>query len=222
MSRSQQGEMALRPRRILFFAESVTLAHVARPLALARGLAAPAYEPIIACDLRYRQFLQREPWPFVPLHSISSERFLQSLAKGSPVYDANVLRSYVAEDLKLIHSIKPDLIVGDFRLSLSVSARVAGVPYATVTNWYWSPYCADGPFPLPVLPFTRHLPLALSNHLFRTFAPLVTRLHCRPLNQLRLENGLPLLGADLRLIYTDADYTVYADVPTEASTENLP
>ena len=212
----------MRPRRILFFAEAVTLAHVARPIALARALAASDYEPFIACDSRYRRFLEHEPWPHLPLHSISSERFLRSLAKGSPLYDAATLRSYVSEDLKLIQSVKPDLIVGDFRLSLSVSARLAGVPYAAISNAYWSPYYARAGYPLPVLPITRFLPLPVANALFQGARPLAFRLHCKALNRLRHEHGMASLGNDLRRIYTDADQTLYADSPQMFPTRNLP
>ena len=35
---------------------------------------------------------------------------------------------------------QPDLVIGDFRLSLSVSARVAGVPYIAIANSWWSPF----------------------------------------------------------------------------------
>ena len=209
-------------KRVLFFAEAVTLAHVARPIVLARGLAAANYEPYIACDSRYRRFIEREPWPNLPLHSISSERFLRSLANGSPVYDVQTLRDYVAEDLKLIHSVKPDLIVGDFRLSLSVSARLAGIPYAAITNAYWSPYYVRKSFPLPVLPITRVLPLPVAGVLFQLARPLAFKLHCAPLNRLRRESGLAQLGDDLRRIYTDADFTLYADAPSMFPTENLP
>ena len=212
----------VRPKRVLFFAEAVTLAHVARPIALARGLAPSAYEPVIACDSRYKRFLEREPWPSLPLHSISSAQFLGALAKGSPVYDVETLRAYVSEDLKLIHSVKPDLIVGDFRLSLSVSARLAGIPYAAISNAYWSPYYARKGYPLPVLPITRFLPLAVANALFQLARPLAFGAHCKALNRVRQEHGMASLGSDLRRIYTDADHTLYADSPRMFPTENLP
>ena len=198
------------------------MAHVARPIALARGLMPSAYEAVIACDPRYQRFLVHEPWPIVPLHSISSAQFLQSLAKGSPVYDVETLRAYVSEDLKLIHDVKPDLIVGDFRLSLSVSARLAGIPYAAISNAYWSPYYARKGYPLPVLPITRLLPLRAANALFQMARPLAFRMHCRPLNRVRREHGLPSLGHDLRQIYTDADHVLYADSPQMFPTEGLP
>ena len=212
----------MRARRILFFAEAVTLAHVARPIALARGLAASTCESFFASDTRYRRFLVGEALHALPLRSISSAQFLRSLAKGSPVYDVETLRAYVSEDLKLIHSVKPDLIVGDFRLSLSVSARLAGIPYAAISNAYWSPYYARKAYPLPVLPITRVLPLSVANTLFRLAQPLAFAFHCRPLNRIRQEHGLPSLGMDLRRIYSDADYVLYADTPGMFPTENLP
>lgn len=201
----------VRVRRVLFFAEAVTLAHVARPMALAQGLAPAAYETVIACHSRYRSFLEDGPWESAPLASISSQQFLRALARGSPLYDATTLREYVSEDLKLIERVKPDLIVGDFRLSLSVSARLARVPYAAISNAYWSPYYARHGFPLPVLPMTRFLPLPLASLLFQAARPLAFGLHCQPLNRVRREHGLPSLGNDLRRVYTDADDTLYAD-----------
>jgi len=209
-------------RRILFFAEAVTLAHVARPIALAQGLVAAGHDVHIACDPRYRRFVENRPWQALPMHSIASERFLQALARGSPVYDADTLRGYVREDLALIERVAPDLVVGDFRLSLSVSARLAGVPYAAVTNAYWSPYHPVRALPLPALPMTRFLPLPLARRIFGLAQPLAFGLHSRPLNTVRRENGLPSLGRDLRRVYTDADHVLYADVPSMFPTVNLP
>ena len=209
-------------KRVLFFAEAVTLAHVARPIVLAKGLDAAHYEVVIACDPRYKRFLDLEPWQTLPLQSISSRQFLRALASGSPVYDLETLRRYVKEDLALIDRVKPDLIVGDFRLSLSVSARLAGVPYASVTNAYWSPYYPVHKFPLPVLPMTKYLPVPVAKQLFRLAQSFAFNLHCKPLNRVRQENGLLSLGDDLRRVYTDADYTLYADVPAMFPTENLP
>ena len=212
----------MQPRRILFFAEAVTLAHAARPIVLANSLEGLGHELVMACDDRYRHFMANQTWQTLPLHSISSQRFLRSLAWGTPVYDLPTLRRYVAEDIDLIERVKPDLIVGDFRLSLSVSARLVGIPYATITNAYWSPYCRDLSFPLPVLPFTRFLPLSIAHSIFNIAQRPVFGLHCRPLNQLRAEHGLSQFGRDLRLAYTDADYTLYADAPAMFPVERLP
>ena len=203
----------MQQRRILFFAEAVTLAHAARPIVLANSLEGLGHHIVMACDDRYKRFMVDQSWPTLPLRSISSQRFLRSLAWGSPVYDLPTLRRYVAEDLALIKRVKPDLIVGDFRLSLSVSAKLVGIPYTTITNAYWSPFIRNMTIPLPVLPPSRCMPLAIAQQIFDAVKTRAFNVHFRPLNRLRQEHGYPPFGNDLRLAYTDADYTLYADAP---------
>ena len=209
-----------RPKRVLFFAEAVTLAHVARPAALAAALA-PRHHVVIATDRRYLRFAESRDWETVSLRSIGSAEFLGRLSRGRPVYDLDTLRSYVREDLEIIEKVRPDLIVGDFRLSLSVSARKVGIKYIALTNAYWSPYYIGG-FPMPVLPFTKFLPVGVAKRIFGTVSPILMPLHCRPLNQLRKEHGMRPLGNELRRVYTDADCTIYVDLPEMFPTRSLP
>lgn len=212
----------IRKRRVLFFAEAVTLAHVARPMVLAKSLEYAGHEPVMACHDRYKRFLLNQTWQVLPLGSISSEQFLHQLALGKPVYSAETLRSYVKEDIKLIDRVKPDLIVGDFRLSLSVSARIVGIPYAAITNAYWSPFCRHKSYPLPVLPLTRYFPLPVAQFIFDVFKRKAFALHCKPLNQVRKEYGLTPKEPDLRWLYTDADFSLYADCPKMFPMESMP
>ena len=198
--------------KLLFFAEAVTLAHVARPVALARLLSHARYEVVMACASRCAGFSQSPQWASADLSSVPPEQFAQALAQGAPLYDLATLKAYVQADLALIQAHQPDLVVGDFRLSLSVSARLARRPYLSIANAYWTPYSPPS-FPLPVLPLTRWLPIPAAQTLFSLFRPLVFRQHCRPMNQLRALHGLPSLGSDLRRVYTDADHLLVADDP---------
>jgi UDP:flavonoid glycosyltransferase YjiC (YdhE family) len=88
------------------------------------------------------------------------------------------------------------------------------VPYAAITNTYWSPHAVDQTFPLPVLPWTRSCPLSLATWAFGLFAPRVISAHCAPLNRVRQRHGLPALTTDLRAVYTDADHVLCADSPS--------
>ena len=206
------GTKPKRRLKVLFFAEAVTLAHVARPVALARALDRNRYEVVMACASRYAGFAQSPDWASVGIDSLSPELFAQALADGAPLYDLATLKAYVQADLALIQAQQPDLVVGDFRLSLSVSARLMRRPYLAIANAYWTPLSPPS-FPLPVLPLTRLLPIAVARRLFSLFRPLAFHLHCRPMNQLRALHGLPSLGADLRRVYTDADHLLVADDP---------
>lgn len=206
---------------ILFIADAVTLAHLARPAALAQGLDASKFNVVLACDPRHQTFLDRLPFSTRPIKSQSSENFLQAAAQGRPLYDTQTLRDYVRDDLVLLEAIQPAVVVGDHRLSLSISARVAGVPYLGITNAYWSPY-ADTFTPLPELPMNHWLGVKTSQALFNLAWPLASAYHSLPLNQVRRDYGLSNLGWDWRHPYTDADRTLYADACELVPTEGLP
>lgn len=197
--------------KLLIFAEGVTLAHVARPVALARQLDPARYDIVLACTPRYARFATDARWRSVDLDSIAPEQFNDALARGAPVYTADALARYAEQDQALIATERPDLVVGDFRLSLSVSARLAHVPYLAIANAYWTP-AAPPRYPLPVLPLSRALPLPLARALFDIGRPLAFYQHCGPMNQLRARHGLPGFGNDLRRAYSDSDHLLLPDI----------
>jgi UDP:flavonoid glycosyltransferase YjiC (YdhE family) len=207
--------------RILFVAEAVTLAHVARACSLASALDPDCFQVCLACDPRYNALLGELPFPTRSIATIPAQRFFRAIAKGTPIYDAATLIDYVAADRRLLQDYRPDAVVGDFRLSLGVSARLAGIPYLNISNAYWSPY-ARLRYPVPDIPLTRIAGVALAQRLFDLARPLAFALHARPLNQARRHFGLPPLPADLRHAYTEADQVLYADVPELVPTRGLP
>lgn len=206
---------------ILLIAEAVTLAHYARIVTLAKALDPSKYEVIVASDPRYADLESSLRSVVYPIWSVPSVEFGRALARGKPLYSTQTLTRYVEDDLALLHRVKPDLVVGDFRLSLAVSAPLCKIPYAAVVNAYWSPY-ADITYPVPDLPMTRFLGVSLAQKLFGAGRPIAFAVHAHPLNQLRRRYGLPALGHDLRTAYTWGDYTLYADVPELVPMRRLP
>ena len=198
--------------KVLFFGEGATLAHVARPLMLAEGLDKTQFEVTLCRPKSFSIFTASLSFPVLDLECLDSNVFAHRLDRGLPLYDFPTLCRYVEADLALIDSEKPDIIIGDFRLSLSVSARLRSIPYVTICDAYWSPERALKP-PLPVMGFTRYAPIALTEFLFQRIAPVAFRLHAQPLERLRAKFGLPSLGYDLRRCYTDADLRLFANFP---------
>lgn len=208
-------------KTVLFIAEAVTLAHFGRMMTLARALDPAQYRIVVASDPRYLHLEQPFPFEFEPIWTIPGSQFSQSLAQGKVVFDTKTLARYVEDDLQLLATVKPDLVVGDFRLSLAISAPLTAVPYASVVNAYWSPF-AKITYPVPDLPFTRILGLTLGQKIFNAVRPFAFALHARPLNTLRRRHGLAPIGNDLRKVYTWADHTLYADIPELIPCEKLP
>lgn len=200
--------------RILFISQGVSLAHVGRPLALAESLSPARYEVHFARTPAMARFVTA---PHLHQHdvapSLAPAEFLRRLARGQALFDEAVLEADVVEDLRLLTEVQPDLVVGDFRLSLQVSARHLGVPFALITNAHWSPSLPLSQLPVPEHLAVKLLGLPLATALFRRLFGPVFRQHVRPFNTLRRGYGLPALG-EVREAYHDADALLFADAPS--------
>ncbi len=207
--------------RVLFVAETVTLAHAARPYMLACALKGLPYDVHMAWSPRYESLFAIRPFTEHTLDTIPSQQFITALAKGRPVYTTETLHRYVNDDLRLLKAVQPDIVIGDFRLSLSVSARLQNVPYVTLSNAYWSPYAATR-YPIPQHPLTRLVGVRCAQKLFDLSRGFVFKQHAKPLNTVRKAFGLPAIEGDMRQAYTDADHTWYVDVPGQTAMPDLP
>jgi UDP:flavonoid glycosyltransferase YjiC (YdhE family) len=208
--------------RVLFVVEAVTLAHPARSGVLAAALSQlPEVEVFFACDDRYDFCLPTTGMTHLPLNSISTAEFLDALATGRTVYREQQLLSYIEQDMALIARVKPDLIVGDFRVSLAVSAPKSGVPLLNLTNAHWSDYSLTQHCPVPELPITQRFGVKLAQWLFDRVRPLVFHWQARPLNRLRKKFGMSTLRG-LRGVYTFGNFVAYLDLPSLEPMASLP
>ncbi|MCM8626758.1 nucleotide disphospho-sugar-binding domain-containing protein [Accumulibacter sp.] len=204
--------MTDRRQRIVFFAEPATLAHVVRPLVLARSLDPGEYQVTFATGADFRSHVDAAGLEVHDLRCIGTRAYLAAVDAGRPVFPYDVLERYVEDDLRVIEHARPEIIVGDFRLSLAVSARLSGVPYLAISNAYWSPL-AQGPFEVPVHAATRLFGVGFSNRVFELLRPLIFTQHSLPMHRLRRRHGMPSLGFDLTRVFTEGDVTLFADVP---------
>jgi UDP:flavonoid glycosyltransferase YjiC (YdhE family) len=200
-----------RRSRVLFVGEAVTLAHVARCVALARALDTDRFEVFGAWDPRHDHLIGTPGYPRVPLWTIPARQFSTALRRGTPIYRDGDLVRYVAADLAVIERFRPDVVVGDFRLSLDVSARLAGVRYLAVANAYWSPH-ATVRVPVPDTVLTRVAGVRIGQRLFDLGTPSVASWHARPFRRLARRYGLRPAARDIREVYTQGDATLYADI----------
>lgn len=212
--------MPSRRKKVLFFAEDFSLAHVGRALHLAQALDPERYEVAIACGGRYAHFVRQAAVRHLHAFSVDSGVMIRCLAEGKPLYTAERLAQYVDDDLRLLEREAPDLVVSDFRVSLGISAPLMGVPLANLVNAHWSPASQLRP-PMPEHPVVRRLGVAVSTFGFGLARPFVFRHHASAFRELRKAYALPAVG-DLRQMYTAGTWTMYADVPTLSPCATLP
>jgi len=208
-----------RRKRILFVSETVTLAQIVRLASLSLGLDRDRWDIHFAATAFPRDVElppQRHTLWGLP-GAIAQAR----LAAGKRLYTPAVLRQYVRADLDLIDAVQPDLIVGDLRWSLAVSAPLRRVPLANLINAYWSPFAVRDGFPMPDHPMVRWLGEARASKYFPKALPWVFRYFAAPVDRERRRVGLAPLG-DLLQVLSFGDFVLYADPPELVPVRDLP
>jgi len=209
------------PKRILFVAENVTTDQVTRLVSLAGSLpeqrfevtfAASQFDPVVFDGMGF----QRRR-----IHSLPRDQMLSRVAAGKQVYDDSVLRDYVEQERDLLKDSRPDLVVANFRPSLTVSAPLHGVPLATVVGAYWSPYAVRDGFPIPDHPTVKLVGLSVARRFLPKALPAAFALFAKPINELRRRHGLPAIG-DLLDVMTWGDWVLHPDLPELAPTRGAP
>lgn len=207
--------------RVLFVAENITLAQVVRLAVLARTLDRQRYEVHFASS-------HFDPLVFdglaVERHTLDTlpkSQVERCLARGKRIYEKKTLLGYVRDDLDLIQRVRPHLIIGDFRLSLCISAPLSQVPHAALINAYFSPYRRDKHIPVPDHPIVELLGEDLTERYFPKAIPKVFAHFAEPVNAVRRHYGLPSIGS-LEQVLSFGDYTLYPDVPELVPLQNAP
>ncbi len=197
------------------------MAHFVRPLVLAESLDPSLYDIHFYAPPRFAHYLKGSRFAIGELPTMPGERFLENIANGKPAFPADVIRAYVKQDRELITKLRPDLVIGDMRLSLPISARLEGALSAVMINAYWSPYTRHRSI-LPTLPLTRIVPPRWLHLVYKFAEPRVYAAHVGEMNLVRKEFGIPALPADLRAMYTEGSYVLYPDIPEFVPARNLP
>ncbi len=207
--------------RVLFVSEAVTLAQVVRLATLARSLDPARHEVHFAAAHFDEMIFAGTPFVRHRIRSLAPDTVAARVASGRRIYGPRTLGRYVGEERALLRALRPGLVVGDLRLSLSVSAPLERTPYASLINAYWSPHAVREDFPLPDHPIVKLLGVRLAARYFPKARPSVFRHFARPVNALRTRNGLSPLGS-LGDVLTHGDHTLFPDVPALIPTRNLP
>jgi len=207
--------------RILFVAENITLAQVVRLAVLARSLDPQRYEIHFACSHFDPLVFGGLTFERHPLETLDKEHVDRCLTRGKRIYEKKTLLGYVRAELDLIERVRPSLIVGDFRLSLCISAPVSRVPHAALINAYFSPYRSEARIPVPDHPIVELLGEELTERYFPKAIPKVFAHFAEPVNAVRRRYGLPSIGS-LEQVLSFGDYTLYPDTPELVPLKNAP
>lgn len=201
------------PARILMVAEAVTFAHVARILSLSKVIETlyPKAKLFFAFDNRYADLIPSGLIP-IPLWSIDSQKFLKAVNSNHFPYSETDLQKYVCDEIDLLERLRPQLVIGDFRITLAISCRKMKIPYIAVTNSYWLPELSKGSEP-PNVKILSFFPKRFAKFLFRMVSPMVYAFEAAPFNRVARFFLEPDLGGSLLKVYTQGDFQFLVEPP---------
>jgi MGT family glycosyltransferase len=131
----------MRAKKILVMPDGNWLAHVSRPFEIAKRLRQMGHEVIFGGDGEYMKLPRKADFATLAVKTIDPDRVLECVRRGrTNPYDYSLLEEFVREELQLFDKTKPDLVLGDFRPSLSTSCKAAEIPLAVTINAGWTNY----------------------------------------------------------------------------------
>lgn len=190
-----------------------------RPLVLAGRLNPESYRYYIAASKDFQSIAGEN---YIQIPSIGVKEFNDKSNKkmGKNLYTSRILEVYIKAETKIIQSLKPDLVVGDMRISLGISSRLCHVPYISILNAYWSPYGRIR-MSMPEVAAVRFLPACIKEKLLNRILPIMNENMISGYNRLCSKNGMEQIHT-IGEMYANGDYNMYVDVPSLFELENRP
>lgn len=191
------------------------LSHVSRPLEIAKALRKLGnYHIVFAGDGEYMHLPKECGFDVRPALTHDPEHVMRCSRSGrANWWDYDTLSAHVEADLDIFKQEKPDLVLGDFRLSLSTSCEIAKIPLVVILNAAWTDYYSAQVRAPEHLWVTRALGRPLTTRLFPFVKNVILRIDSRPFRTYRRERGLPprhniwdVWRGDLNLIVDTPDY----------------
>ncbi len=209
------------PRHVLVIGDSMSLAHVARAMVLTRRLLEEGHRVTFATGAPHQNLAKQEGFDPLLVHCVPPEQALAAIRRGSHIFDLKTVGEYVESDLSLISKVQPDLIIGDMRMSLNVSAELAGVPYWSIVSGYMTPWYSVEEHPPETFPIVRLLGQRISRAIFPTLKRMTLKQFAKHFNRYRRHQGLRPVRNVLDVICSPHGNLI-ADMPEYAPCTNLP
>ncbi len=205
-------------QKVLLFANAISMAHPTRMWKIACDLESLGYQVHFATSETYFKYLlPANPYiQLYPISSLSSRDFNDRLYRAQFIFKPDELIRDTQEDSRLVDAILPDVILGDFRQTAYIPARMHGIPFLNVNQCHWSAgFEKQGVLP-PIQP-VRIFGRTLSSVVEPIISPFVLRAMLRQVNEFFYDHPLARkagLGEfkNLSDFYLAGDHALFADL----------
>ncbi len=126
---------------ILFVTDANFLSHLLRSIEIAKAVRAKGHEVLFATDGIYVDFLKKNGFEYRPIFTNDPVHTMKATRSGMFFYyNSDRIKKSVTSEIACINAIDPQVVVGDFRWTLRISAEYCNVPYVGIINTIWTPY----------------------------------------------------------------------------------
>lgn len=207
--------------RYLVIGDGVSLAHVGRALIAAGRLRDSGAEVAFATTPEFFKLAKDEGFEPYEIFCMPREKSLRAIRRGTNELDVPMVQQYIQSDLQAIARCKPDHVVGDMRLSLNISAPLAGVPYTNIVNAYMTHHFAGADLPPRTFPGLAQLGRRASRPIYPLIKRTMLRYYASAFRRLRNRYGLPPIR-DIFDVISSPHGNWIADDPIFMPCANLP
>lgn len=199
--------------KLLIFAEGISMAHPTRMWELASRLDKDFFEIHFATSDNFHYLLESQAHiQLYPLKTISNTTFNQRLFKTQFPFLVEELNDFSRQDEKLINSIKPDLIMADFRLTAFNSAKKFQIPLINLIQYHWHPSFRKEkliPYIKPIDIFGRKITTLMEP----LVTPLIINQQLKVINKFQNQNKQQNYDSIFEF-YCAGDYLLFPDAPS--------
>lgn len=210
--------------RVYIPIEPVTIAHVVRPLEIAKVLRREGIQVVFGMNDRYRSFVEKENFTTLPLFAAPSEVLMNAVRTVNFTEVNAQLENYFQSDIVNMKKLGVvDLVLSDFRFTARYAAKYLEIPFVSLVNGFFSPYYAIEPsIPKAIMP---GLPgFIRDSYLVKSVAhKAVLNYHGKPYRHLCAKYGIPATIRSAFHFSVSDDLTLLCDLPVfTPQNESLP
>jgi MGT family glycosyltransferase len=200
--------------KLLMFPSAIALSHLTRLILIAQELSSRGVEIAFAYPEEH-PLLTRLNFAVFQVPDVNITDFSSNVFAA---YTPAFVEQCVQAELDAISQFKPDAIVGDFRLTAGITAKVARIPYISVVNGYMTDYF--NPVEAMIPQATRPLEHKIAAVAARAIQHKQKRDLASPFRAVARQHGL----SNLQSLYDflTGDLTLIADLPEFCPLEHLP
>ena len=151
--------------KILFAPQSTSLTHVGRSLTLARALSERGHDITFAGEARFLKnpdFIGESSFRFIELQDLPASVIIRKTQAAQGLATSQIINDLIDLEISLLRQEHFDLVVGDLRPTIFISAMLSETPSVSLMNVRWFPKMYARSFTCPT---TLRVPAAWNDQL---------------------------------------------------------